>query len=351
MSLGLQLLDQLAEDILNGRPSASLQGTVEALPAPPDIAPSSGSSSVSTTSSSKQSKSPSKKSSKSPKSPARGKRKASSDDPAPQAFTKKVCTVSKPKKPHIPSNEFGHLLDVNQAAPAPVRCAIAAVLAKAEALGKKPWRLAFPWTGRPIWYDPIKFCHVYRAHRRFWMTHRRAFWEWDLHAPLATAAAMTQRQRYDATLANALDPSTIDTYGYPDLRSLLESSDALNPAADEKNRLSIASLDRVRRDTMSCTRPSTTWAGDKNKEPWMSLINSHTVKLAQDDIMAQLAAGTYKVPTTRPPSSMERHRDDWSELGDECEDEENEAVVDDDDASGNDDEESEADDDEDEQEE
>ncbi|EEY62936.1 uncharacterized protein PITG_23021 [Phytophthora infestans T30-4] len=215
------------------------------------------------------------------------------------------------------------------------------------------------------------------------MTHRRAFWEWALHAPLVTAAAMPQRrklkmravqarwaftsicietwgfyaflemlekrpemywlggqpgratrhgrpyngpiaedlatlkqkdkERYGATLENALDPSNIDTYGYPSMRSLFESTDALNPDADEKSRLSLAALARVRRDTMSSTKPNVTWAGEKNEEPWQALVNNHAVKLAQDDIMAQITAGTYEVPTVRPPSGAERRRDEWSD--------------------------------------
>ncbi|EEY67229.1 uncharacterized protein PITG_04192 [Phytophthora infestans T30-4] len=420
MSSGLQFLDQLAEDILNGRTDASLQGTVVALPAPSDSAPSSGSATASTTSSGKQSKSPFKRTPKSPKSPARGKRKSSGDDSTSTSSAKKDRVVSKLKKSNVPSSEFGHLLDVSRTAPAPVRRVIAAILAKAEALGKKPWRLAYPWTGRPMWYDPIKFSQVYRAHWRFCITHRRAFWEWALHAPLATAAAMTQRrklkmravqsrwaftclcietwgfyaflerlekrpemywiggqpgratrdgrpyngfiaedlatlkqkdkERYDATLENALDPSTIDTYGYPSMRSLFESTDALSPAADEKSRLSLAALARARRDIMSSTKPNVTGAGEANEKPWQTLVNDHAVKPARDDIMAQINAGTYEVPAVRPPSSTERRRDEWSEFEDEGEDEEKEAAGEGDDAAGYDDEESEAADDEDEQE-
>ncbi|KAI9986605.1 hypothetical protein PInf_025558 [Phytophthora infestans] len=102
MSSGLQLLDQLADDIRNGRP-------VVALPASPDSAPSSGSASASKPSFNQQSKSPSKQS---PKPPERGKRKTSNDDSTSKASTKKDRPVSKPKKPHIPSNELVHLLDV-----------------------------------------------------------------------------------------------------------------------------------------------------------------------------------------------------------------------------------------------
>ncbi|KAI9985837.1 hypothetical protein PInf_024613 [Phytophthora infestans] len=249
MSSGLQFLDQLAEDIMNGQTDASLQGTVVALPAPVDSAPSSGSATASTTSSSKQSKSPTKKTPKSPKATRDGR----------------------------------------------------------------------PYNG-PIAED------------------------------LATLK-QKDKERYDATLENALDPSNIDTYGYPSMRSLFESTEALNPDADEKSRLSLAALARIRRDTMSSTKPNVNWAGEKNEEPWQTLVNNHAVKLAQDDIMAQITAGTYEVPTVRPPSGTERRRDEWSEFEDEGEDEEKEAAADGEDASGNDDEESEADDDEDEQEE
>ncbi|RAW21218.1 hypothetical protein PC110_g22339 [Phytophthora cactorum] len=331
MSTGLEHLGQLTEDVMDHKDGVVLRGTVLALPAPP--AANVPSSTVPPAPVPAEPPVPSSRESSKGKKPARSKRKADDDDSTVNPPSKKSRSTSKSKKDEkkgvvcVPSAAFATLLDVNAMAPKYVRAAIAAVLAKVEAAGKKPWRLAYPRHGCPLWYDPDKFRHVHRAHWRYWMSNRRAFWEWEFHVPLDSKASQGNRRklksravqallvftsfcietvnhegrsydgplaedlatlarkdkaRYTATLENVLDPSAIDNYGYPSVRSLLESTEALDPKVNEKNRLSLPALARVRRDIMSSVRPMDTWAGSRTEEPWKSLVNNYNIKQNQD---------------------------------------------------------------------
>ncbi|KAG3010783.1 hypothetical protein PC121_g14998 [Phytophthora cactorum] len=123
--------------------------------------------------------------------------------------------------------------------------------------------------------------------------------------------ARKDKARYTATLEKALDPSAINSYGFPNLRSLLESTEALDPKANEKNRLCFPVLARVRRDIMSSVKPKDTWAGSRTEEPWKSLVNNHSVKKIQNELVDKISAGTYEIPTTRPVSSSKLQREDW----------------------------------------
>ncbi|KAG3107751.1 hypothetical protein PI124_g8980 [Phytophthora idaei] len=199
MSTGLKHLGQLAEDVTDHKAGAVLHGTVLALPDPPaSNVPSSADPPAPV-----PAESPvlsSRKSSQG-KMPARSKRKAGSDDSTVKPPSQKSRSTSKSKKDEkkgivcIPSAVFATLLDVNAKAPKYVSAAIAAVLAKAEAAGKKPWRLAYPWHGRALWYDTDKFRHVHRAHWRGWMSNRRAFWYWAFHVPLESKASHGNRRK------------------------------------------------------------------------------------------------------------------------------------------------------------
>jgi hypothetical protein len=76
-----------------------------------------------------------------------------------------------------------------------VRHAIEVVLHKAQDLGNSPCRLAFPWAGHPLFYDPVAHPDVHRAHWRFWMMHQRAFWDWAFHAPLEPGSLALANRR------------------------------------------------------------------------------------------------------------------------------------------------------------
>ncbi|ETL77321.1 hypothetical protein L917_21739, partial [Phytophthora nicotianae] len=186
MSTGVQHLDQLVEDIVQGKSNVSLQGPVVVLPAAPGVPSAAPAAALSTKSSAKKPATSSKKTSK---------RKASADDTVTKSSAKKPRSTKKLTASTLPSYDFAKLLEVNPSAPRVVRTAIAIVLHKAEEAGKIPWRLAYPWSGRPLWYDPAENQDIHRAHWRFWMTHRRAFWEWAFHVPLESSSAQSYRRK------------------------------------------------------------------------------------------------------------------------------------------------------------
>ncbi|ETI56433.1 hypothetical protein F443_00977 [Phytophthora nicotianae P1569] len=390
MTTGLPHLDQLVEDIFQGKSNVSLQGPVVILPAAPGV-PSAASPVVTPSVASSvpraaaPSRPPSKSSGKRPATSSKksSKRKASAGDTAPKSSAKKLRSS---QKLTLPSYDYAKLIDVNPNAPRVVRTAIAIVLHKAEEAGKVPWRLAYPWSGRPLWYDPAENQDIHRAHWRFWMTHRRAFWEWAFHAPLETTSAQSNRRklkmrasharltftslcietwgfysfleklekrpemfwlggqpgksprggrqpqgpiaedlvvlhdkdraRYEATLENALNPAKIDAYGYPQVLSFLEFTDAINPKVIAKNRLSMTALARIRQDLTSGTKLKTSWIINPYVDPWKTLIDYGGVKQRQLDVMAQIADRTYELPAIDPPSQRERDREDWSDLED-----------------------------------
>ncbi|KAG2763007.1 hypothetical protein PC129_g20567 [Phytophthora cactorum] len=137
--------------------------------------------------------------------------------------------------------------------------------------------------------------------------------------PLAedlTTLARKDTACYTATLENVLDPSAIDNYGYPSVRSLLESTEALDTKVNENNRLSLPVLAHVRRDIMSSVKPMDTWAGSRTEEPWKSLVNNYNIKQIQDVVVTKISAGTYEIPTARPVFSTELQRGDWSDFED-----------------------------------
>ncbi|EEY59621.1 uncharacterized protein PITG_12199 [Phytophthora infestans T30-4] len=121
------------------------------------------------------------------------------------------------------------------------------------------------------------------------MAHRRAFWEWAFHAPLESGQPVNLRRKRKLRAVRARLAFTsfcIETWGFyaflekleqqPEMfwlggqpgRSNREGSTyvghraesltlthALNPTADEPNRLSLVALARVRRDLMSNMKP------------------------------------------------------------------------------------------------
>ncbi|ETI47742.1 hypothetical protein F443_08102 [Phytophthora nicotianae P1569] len=343
MSTGLQHLDQLVEDIIQGKSDVSLQGPVVILPAAPGVPSAAPAAALSTKSSAKKPTTSSKKT---------FKRKASADDTATKSSAKKPRSAKKLTASTLPSYDFAKLLEVNPSAPRVVRTAIAIVLHKAEEAGEVPWRLAYSWSGRPLWYDPARNQDIHRAHWRFWMAHRHVFWEWAFHGFYAFLEKLEKRPemfwlggqpgksprggrqpqgpiaedivvlhdkdqaRYEATLENALNPAKVEAYGYPQVLSFLEFTDALNPKAIAKNRLSMTVLARIRQDLTSGTKLKTSWIINHIAEPWKTLISYNGVKQRQLDVMAQIADRTYELPSVNPPTQKELDRDDWSDFED-----------------------------------
>ncbi|KAG1695899.1 hypothetical protein DVH05_019254 [Phytophthora capsici] len=73
---------------------------------------------------------------------------------------------------------------------------------------------------------------------------------------------------------------------------------------------------------MSFAKSKPTWSGPRTEEPWQPMVNSHTVKLAQEAFQAALAAGTYKIPSVKPITDAERSRDYYSDFEDADDEEE-----------------------------
>ncbi|ETM99468.1 hypothetical protein PPTG_18720 [Phytophthora nicotianae INRA-310] len=351
MSTGLQHLDQLVEDIVQGKSNVSLQGPVVVLPAAPGVPSAAPAAALSTKSSAKKPATSSKKTSK---------RKASADDTVTKSSAKKPRSTKKLTASTLPSYDFAKLLEVNPSAPRVVRTAIAIVLHKAEEAGKTPWRLAYPWSGRPLCSlavlddspacflgvgvprpSRIKLSSILspQAEDASHSLARLSFTSlcietWGFYAfleklekrpemswlggqpgksprggrqpqgPIAEDLAVLHdkdQARYEATLENALNPAKVDAYGYPQVLSFLEFTKALNPKAIAKNRLSMTALARIRQDLTSKTKLKT---------------SNNGVKQRQLDVMAQMADRTYELPSVNPPTQKELDREDWSDFED-----------------------------------
>ncbi|KAG3079862.1 hypothetical protein PI125_g20604 [Phytophthora idaei] len=154
------------------------------------------------------------------------------------------------------------------------------------------------------------------------VNHEGRSYDGPLAEHLATLARK-DKARYTASLENVLDPLAIDNYGYLSVRSLLESTEALDPKVSEKNCLSLPALARVRRDIMSSVKPMDTWAGSRTEEPWKPLVNNYNINQIQDVLVTKISAGTYEIPTARPESSTELQREDWPDFEEEDGEDEN----------------------------
>ncbi|ETK71327.1 hypothetical protein L915_21418 [Phytophthora nicotianae] len=252
MSAGLQHLDQLVEDIILGKSNVSLQGPVVILPAAPGVPSAAPAAALSTKASSKKPATSSKKTSK---------RKASADDTATKSSAKKPRSTKKLTASTLPSYDFAKLLEPS----------------KSPRGGRHP------------------------------------------QGPIAEDLAVLHdkdQARYEATLENALNPAKGDPYGYPQVLSFLEFTEALNPKAIAKNRLSMTGLTRIRQDLTSGTKLKTSCITNQNAEPWKTLISNNGVKQRQLDVMAQMADRTYELPSVNAPTQKELDREDWSDFED-----------------------------------
>ncbi|KAG1689606.1 hypothetical protein DVH05_002115 [Phytophthora capsici] len=194
---GLEHFDELADAVMEEKSGVILQGTVLGLPALPPVSP----------------KDPAK--SLAIKASPQPKRNATGETSVVPAPSKKQRVLGERKKnlpapTSVPSPPvFSVLLALSPAAPKHVRDAVETVLVKAASAGKKHWRLAFPWTGSRLWYDPVAFRSIHRSNWRFWM----AFWEWAFHAPLENAASH-RKAKIRATVARLVSPSRRGVYGF-----------------------------------------------------------------------------------------------------------------------------------------
>ncbi|KAE9350534.1 hypothetical protein PR003_g5322 [Phytophthora rubi] len=117
--------------------------------------------------------------------------------------------------------------ELSPRAPAPLREDLEVLYVKASAHGMTVYMMAYPWVEIQLWYDPSEYPELHVEHWRFWMNGRRVFWEWGLHAPLTSNAALTQRRkRKMAAVAARLVFISMNnaTFGYYNFLHRLEYS-------------------------------------------------------------------------------------------------------------------------------
>lgn len=224
-SIGLKHLDALAEALIDGNSVSKLPGVVVLLPDPDDQetaqAPaharfqSNSVTSKSTDTSAKSRKSSSKRSSMT-QADTRKTKRAKTTSSTPNTSPGRLSTALS-----------GTLID--PAAPKRVLSDLAKIYREAQKQGKEPFRLAYPWAGNRLWYNPVKFPAVHVAHYRFWMVYRKAFWESAINAPLRSEAAYAARRKakMNATRARLGFLSfCIETWGYYEFLKLFENGRA-----------------------------------------------------------------------------------------------------------------------------
>ncbi|OWY93037.1 hypothetical protein PHMEG_00037711 [Phytophthora megakarya] len=244
------------------------------------------------------------------------------------------------------------------------------VLKKSLKQGKVPWRLAYPWQGQILFYDPAEFPSVYLGHWRFWNTNREIFWRSIFQVPLDGTQAATNRrhdkykanaarekdhslcwmgripgfglresktlveglptedlvalQKSDATrythiLGQALVPELLDRYGFQSVLEILIHAVAFDTTKDPKNRLSGEALARICRDITSDERQHVPdlWVGGVSEEPWKSLKNDRRIQTRQLTMFAEIRAGNFKAPTVPQRKPREKNSPNFSDFEDD----------------------------------
>ncbi|KAI9998229.1 hypothetical protein PInf_002574 [Phytophthora infestans] len=136
LSTGFSALEQLVDDLLEGRSPVALRGPVVAMPSLPEV------SSVPSATAKPSTTPPASTA----KKLARGKRKTRSRPP-PVKTPKKRRSSDKSAKstpPLVPSAEYKALVDLNPDASDSIKASVYFILAKGEAVGRKPWCIAYP---------------------------------------------------------------------------------------------------------------------------------------------------------------------------------------------------------------
>ncbi|ETP07138.1 hypothetical protein F441_16541, partial [Phytophthora nicotianae CJ01A1] len=217
-SSGADQLAKVVQATIDGDDSVGLTSTVLLIPA---VDPTVGAAAASAASSS---------SSKSSKPRKSHKREASATRNRAKASTKKLKTRSASKSASQLQNPLPAVLQVSPTAKPEVHKDITAVLYRSLKLNSVPYRLALPWKGRQLFYDPREYPGVYRAHYRFWMSGRQLFWAWAFHAPLKDKAATDAGRKYKWKVVQARNnflSLRIETFSFYYLLGRLDDSDEL----------------------------------------------------------------------------------------------------------------------------
>ncbi|GMF21077.1 unnamed protein product [Phytophthora fragariaefolia] len=340
-SVGLEYLEDLAESLIDTH--AKLTGLAFLLSAPDDQEASAGPASHSRFQAGVSSAEPSATSKL--RKPTNKRATASSKVTTRSTKRPKTSAASSDSSPGRLSAVLSGTLIV-PAAPMRELDDLAKVYRQARQQGKEPFRVAYPGAGNRLCYDPTEYPSIHVTHYRLWMTHRKAFWEWGINAPLRSEAAYTARRKtnmnatharlsflsscietwgyyhflelfeakhgpvvnvlavlyrkdtahYERLIAGALDPDTITTDGYTSIPQLLELSKAIGPdTRPTSNRLTDRALARIRRDTTSDEPSEAHWSPTPVTGSWAELVNNKRIQDTQNDVDQDLVDDTCKL--------------------------------------------------------
>ncbi|GMF28616.1 unnamed protein product [Phytophthora fragariaefolia] len=168
-SVGLRVLDDMAAALINGRAAATLNTPVLILPLPSRMASMEGAL----------------------PHPDFADATVLAGPAAVPAAVPAASDSGSPTETTPPTLDF----ELSPDTPPDVRQAIETIYAKAEAAKRTPYQLAYPWEDIPLCYEPEDYPGIHVAHWRFWNAFRATFFEWALHAPLASTSAQAQRRK------------------------------------------------------------------------------------------------------------------------------------------------------------
>ncbi|KAE9010336.1 hypothetical protein PR001_g15109 [Phytophthora rubi] len=107
--------------------------------------------------------------------------------------------------------------------PATIRRDIAKIIKQADAQGKTPPRMAYPWVGQRAWYDPQEHPALHEAHWRFWMQWRHVFFACALYA-LSDECTASRKKKSNAGQARlAFLSLNILELGFYDFLDVIEN--------------------------------------------------------------------------------------------------------------------------------
>ncbi|GMF31354.1 unnamed protein product [Phytophthora fragariaefolia] len=220
--------------------------------------------------------------------------------------------------------------------PAVIRRDIAKIIKQADARGKTPPRVAYPWVGQRACLNIIAFGYYgfldafengthdnltwlgAKAARRSVATKANARGGSDASAltDLATLYR-NDRGRYDAVIARALDPYRVDEDGYQSIPELLEQTKALDPTKPTHLRLSDEALARVVIDVTSCSAPNSAWVGNKSSGTWKLLLGDARIRALVKKLMTLVKKGKHPFPPQKTYNEDKEQHDDYYDFEDD----------------------------------
>ncbi|KAE9299878.1 hypothetical protein PF008_g23142 [Phytophthora fragariae] len=215
-----------------------------------------------------------------PTAPARSSTKRSTSRGATNAPPSKKQRKSKAQDPDDdePDDEEGALegegseayeLPLPAKCPAAIRRDIAKIIKQADAQGKTPPCMAYPWVGQRAWYDPQEHPALNVAHWRFWMQWRDVFFACALYAPSDECTARRKKKSNAGQARLALISLNIVELGFFDFLYVFEngSHDNLMWLGGKAALRSSAAMANVKgsADTTAATDLATLFRNDRGR--------------------------------------------------------------------------------------